>query len=362
MANAPPVVRMFVLARAMAATRRGVSLREFAKQHGWPQTNIYADFKRLEKAGLEITQVATGRYAISEGAVGSWLDGRDSDELLALYVVKHAMGALGATSVGRNLERLWVRLSRRGHQGSLIPEESGTLSVNAAAAPDLAPHAKTIALLERAIVERRCVRIVYRRIENGEVTERDVEPGFLHVDASLGGLYFVGFCRLRQEVRYFAVQRVWAATLLDQRVPRRAELSVSLQKRAFRLWWRENVVRVIVRFSATVAGEIRERTWHPSQRLRELPGGGVELSIEVGDPRELLRWVMGFGADVEVIEPASLAGELQHAHARASGAPASLLRSGVGRSRSALPKVRFPPDGTPLLDHRLHQPRRRRAR
>ena len=59
-------------------------------------------------------------------------------------------------------------------------------------------------------------------------------------------------------------------------------------------------------FSAHVATYIRERVWHPSQRLRERRDGSLEMRLETSGHKELLRWVLSWVPDVEVLAPRSL--------------------------------------------------------
>ena len=60
--------------------------------------------------------------------------------------------------------------------------------------------------------------------------------------------------------------------------------------------------------------------WHPTQRFRKLPGGGVEMTMEARGTVEVVSWVLGFGGTAEVLEPAGLraevAGELARGAAR----------------------------------------------
>jgi predicted DNA-binding transcriptional regulator YafY len=63
---------------------------------------------------------------------------------------------------------------------------------------------------------------------------------------------------------------------------------------------------VVIRFSAQQAPYIKERTWHPSQNLENLPGGRLVLRMRVADVDEVKRWLVGFGAEAEVVEPKEL--------------------------------------------------------
>jgi hypothetical protein len=40
--------------------------------------------------------------------------------------------------------------------------------------------------------------------------------------------------------------------------------------------------------------------------MRDLRDGGLELTLDVADTIEVRRWLLGFGGDVEVLEPLAL--------------------------------------------------------
>jgi predicted DNA-binding transcriptional regulator YafY len=63
---------------------------------------------------------------------------------------------------------------------------------------------------------------------------------------------------------------------------------------------------VKLRLSAEGAHHIIERRWHDTQRETNLPGGAVEVTFALSDLNDITRWILGFGSDVEVIEPAEL--------------------------------------------------------
>ena len=44
--------------------------------------------------------------------------------------------------------------------------------------------------------------------------------------------------------------------------------------------------RVRILFDASAAFYIRERRWHPTQEMKDLPNGGMELSLRLADLEE----------------------------------------------------------------------------
>ena len=63
----------------------------------------------------------------------------------------------------------------------------------------------------------------------------------------------------------------------------------------------------MLHFNELVGDYIREKKWHESQALRELEDGGVELRLKLSSLAEIERWVLGWGGNVRVLQPAELA-------------------------------------------------------
>ncbi len=75
---------------------------------------------------------------------------------------------------------------------------------------------------------------------------------------------------------------------------------------------------VVAEFSPDAAPYIRERKWHPSQRLEHLPDGTVRLHLYVTLSPELKEWLLGFGAEVVVRSPDTLVERIRDAHLAAA--------------------------------------------
>jgi predicted DNA-binding transcriptional regulator YafY len=71
-------------------------------------------------------------------------------------------------------------------------------------------------------------------------------------------------------------------------------------------------------FTPEVALFVRERQWHPSQRIDVLDDGGVRLTMRVSVGPELREWLLGFGAQARVEAPASLVEFVRNAHRAAA--------------------------------------------
>jgi predicted DNA-binding transcriptional regulator YafY len=61
-------------------------------------------------------------------------------------------------------------------------------------------------------------------------------------------------------------------------------------------------------FAKPTAAWMKDRIWHPSQRLTMLKNGRVRMFLQVADTRELVGWILSFGSGVRVVKPESLRG------------------------------------------------------
>jgi proteasome accessory factor B len=116
--------------------------------------------------------------------------------------------------------------------------------------------------------------------------------------------FLVGRSSLHRRVEVIGLSWVSRAEATDDRasVPPRFRLErflahawgVERGARRYRVW---------LRFSPRVAPLVRDQVWHPTQREMTLPDGRLDVHFVVDGLDEILRWVLGFGEDVEVLAP-----------------------------------------------------------
>lgn len=157
--------------------------------------------------------------------------------------------------------------------------------------------------LRRAVRERRVIWMLYYTASRDETGEREVEPHFLR--NVRGDWMLVAWDRGRQDAREFMLSRIQEYTVRDGRFHPRPELSPDRYTRDVFLTEHGSgePYGVALRFDAYQARWIRERTWHPSQQVEERPDGGLVLRLTVSGQGDLLRWILGYGSHVEVLEP-----------------------------------------------------------
>jgi len=186
----------------------------------------------------------------------------------------------------------------------LILESSENMLFDARPVIDYRLHRDTFDRLERARVGEQTVEIVYKSFGGTNAKRRRVDPYALLYRESRW--YLIAFCHLRSQVKIFRIDRIsdLAVTGETYQVP----VGFSVESYLGNAWriMRGPSARVRIRFKGKAADLVNESKYHPTQELTPDGNDHVIMSADVGDPMEMLPWIMGFGADAEVLEPLEL--------------------------------------------------------
>jgi predicted DNA-binding transcriptional regulator YafY len=90
------------------------------------------------------------------------------------------------------------------------------------------------------------------------------------------------------------------------------------------------VVRIRMRLDERWRVHCRTHRWHPSQRIDDVPGG-VVVTMSARPCPELKAWILGFGSEAVVLEPAELADEIGSTVAQAASKYAAMGLARKGR-------------------------------
>ena len=167
--------------------------------------------------------------------------------------------------------------------------------------------------LTLAWAEKRQVQLWYRGAERKQVKEYTFCPYFVEVSAVGQAVYAIGIIQPQNQTRTFKIERVERIELLKERYTIPADFDPNaMLAQAWGIWFTdEEPLEIKLRFSARVAARVRETRWHPSEQVSELEDGSLLWCASIAEPREMLPWVRGWGADVEVLEPQELRNKIK---------------------------------------------------
>jgi proteasome accessory factor B len=109
-------------------------------------------------------------------------------------------------------------------------------------------------------------------------------------------------------VRTFNLGRIASLELLDERfqVPRGFTIERYLGNAWHLIPEPGRDEEVVIRFRKMVARNVAEVAWHKTQRLVRRDDGTLDFHITVSGLNEISWWILGYGDQAEVLEPARL--------------------------------------------------------
>jgi predicted DNA-binding transcriptional regulator YafY len=305
--------RQWRLIQRLANSRAGVSLDALADELECVRRTVYRDLDALMLAGFPLTSERREGRVYYRFLDGFRLGGAPftPDEILALAFGEDLLRTLEGTVFHDSVRSALAKI-RSGLSPQLC-EYLERLQESFRVLPG--PHKSysrfrdTIRVLNEAVLAHRTVHMRYRTGRTGALSGRDFDP--YRVWYRSGALYAIGHDHRSGEVRTFAVDRIRRieATERSFEVPDSFDFDATVGT-SFGVIT-EPATKVRVRFDPAWATYVSERTWHSSQKLDRLPGGGLELSMEVGGTSEVRTWVLSFGAGAEVLEPQNLRDEVE---------------------------------------------------
>jgi predicted DNA-binding transcriptional regulator YafY len=260
---------------------------------------IYRDIQALCEAGVPVVAVPGQGYALMEGyflpplsltpdeatvlLLGAGVMEKSFDaeySSVAMGAARKIAGALPQVQrekVQQLQQRIWFTVPGAGSQAEI----------------------ERLQELRHAISQQQTVSFDYQTRDGREVHTREVDPyGLVHHNSTW---YLEAFCHLRQTVRTFRLSRMTQV----QRMPKTFTLSGSNWRARHEQMFQSRDVAVRLLFKQQAVRWVKEDRFFYIVN-REETKEGLLVTLAVRQIQEILRWVMGWGHHVQVLEPESL--------------------------------------------------------
>ena len=170
--------------------------------------------------------------------------------------------------------------------------------------PEVAAH---LTKIEAAISRRKTIRFTYYSIGRDERDEREVDPYSLLYSA--GNWYMVGFSHERGAMRNFRLSRIEGRitfkTRSDHDFPSPQDFDLS-RYRDRAPWQLESTTgTATIALTPTIAWWVEQMFGTYGETAIRADGSGI-YTTGYGSRHDLVAWVLGLGAEAEVVEPADL--------------------------------------------------------
>jgi predicted DNA-binding transcriptional regulator YafY len=262
------------------------------------------DFMR-DRLNLPVEYVAARNGYHYTGEVSSFPTMQITEgEIFALVVAEKALQQYRGTSFEKPLLSA-IRKMQQALPDTIslnLADIEQTISFRTRAEPIL--NLEIFDALARAVAQRQQLELCYRK--PGHPAEKRLVDAY-HLANINGEWYLFAYDHARKDLRTFVPARIQSMKATGKTFERTQNFSLEKRLRdSFGVHSGEGEFDVVIRFTPRSADYIREKKWHPSQRLRDLKGGGAELKMTLSSLAEVQRWVLSWGGDATVLRPREL--------------------------------------------------------
>jgi predicted DNA-binding transcriptional regulator YafY len=302
------VIRQWKVLKTIEAGRF-TSTAQLGAEFGVTERTIRRDIEALQEAGFPIyDELVDGKkvWRLVEGYKQKLVQSFTLSELAALHFSRNMLSFLRGAPFSQDLESAFGKIREALPQKSLpfLGRIQDLFSARPDPWKDYSKKQDVINGLIDATLHQRQAQIAYFSFNSRRTKSYLVDP--YRLVYYRGGLYLYARAHEYGEIRTFAVERIQKIEVLDSGFEVPADFSPSEYGRsAFGIFGGQPQA-VELRFAPEIAGYIRERNWHESQRLEDDPDGGVRLTMDVVPGFELQSWIKGFLPHVSVLRPPSL--------------------------------------------------------
>jgi len=284
---------------------------QLAREFECHERTITRNIDTLRYAGFEVEEDYNHErrifYYIDDDSVLSKVFNLNPAEMLALLAAQRSISGFAHTFLADAfdslMERIWQHLpqptkewyaSLKGH----VMFQGSQLSLPA-------KSTKILNLILEAINRKMMLEVHYMDRE-GLLTERNISP--IQLLQTSKRIYIVSYCHLREDIRNFALDRITDADLTGKssNIPSDFNINAYISG-AFMAYATGPPQKVKIKLWGNALELARCNIYHPSQKLVEdkTNGHGI-LTVEVAGLEEVLRMVIGFCHEAEVLEPDEL--------------------------------------------------------
>ncbi len=160
--------------------------------------------------------------------------------------------------------------------------------------------------LVNAHAARRTLDVTYDSFNENQMIHTVLHPYQLLF--SRRSWYVIGYSSLHREIRTFNLSRIHNLQVLSEKFV--YPPTFRLERYLGNAWeiipepGRDK--QVLVRFKPMVARNVAEVVWHKTQETTFLRDGSLEFRVRVSGLREISWWILGYGDQAEVLQPARL--------------------------------------------------------
>ncbi len=314
MSRGDQLIRQWGILNLIEAHHFGITIESLANEIVSTTRTIRRDLDVLVNTGFPIyddTVDGETRWKITSEFKSAPKTPLTITELFSLYFSRDLLKVLQGTPFYDSIESILDKIRKTippktlAHLGKL--EQS--FYAGRKKQKDYGRYKKFLDQLMGATASTHTVAIKYHSMHSDKTAVRKVDPYKIwYFDQTF---FLIGRCHRHDEVRTFVVDRIkeLKITAEEYQIPKDFSFE-DYSKHSFGII-HDKPVEIVVRFDKIMAGYIKERTWHESQKIKENTDGSITVTFNVSGTDEIKFWVLSYGPRAEVLTPKSLRDEIK---------------------------------------------------
>ncbi len=309
------LIRQWSILNLIEAYHYGITIENLAHEVGCTTRTIRRDLEVLELAGFPLyndTIDGETRWMVTSEFRKSLNIPFTITELLSLYFSRDLLRVLKDTPFYDSIESLFSKIRKTISPKTLehLKKLEQSFYAGQKKQREYGSFKEYLDKLMDATANGRTVEMKYHSMHSDKTTVRKIDPYKIwYFDNTF---FLIGKCHRHKEVRMFVVDRIKDLNITNETFQIPSDFSLEdYMKDSFGVI-HDKKVKVVIQFDQEVARYIRERIWHPSQRIKENKDESITISLNVAGTNEVKYWVLSYGPCAEVLEPKTLRDEIKH--------------------------------------------------
>ena len=303
----------------MLSTHRGATVEQIAEKLEINRTNVYKWLKLIEEEfGFPIldekdvmenqTRKRLDKDYYHQRGTKNLPDFKFSpQELIALYFLKGEAKTVHNIDLADNIKSAFTKIGMFAPKGfdKKLAKLQSIFLLDTKMAKSYAGKQEIIDQLTDAMLDNQTCYVSYHSFSDDNDKNFKIDP--LHFFEHQGGLYIFVNATSFGDIRILALERIKKVKEVSGEkfnYPEDFDPEARM-KHAFGLV-SDDPLAVEIWFSANQARYIRERIWAVGQEIIEQDDGSIILKMQTSGSFEIKKWVLGYGAEAEVLGPNEL--------------------------------------------------------
>lgn len=282
----------------------GLKPQQIALECSVSKRTIYRDIETLERE-LDIPLwVNQGKYGVSEGHFLSPI----------VFSTEEAMNIFMAARLMQNVTYQYNPsiVSTFAKLNTIVPAQLREKIQNTLEFIKKQPvNERKLAVfntLTRAWLAQKSVRFEYLERYHKKTFACSVDPYVIEPSVLGHSSYLIGYCHEEKKIRGFKLDTIIGNVIIKSNtytIPFDFDAANYISSE-WDVHFNQELVTVKLRFHKENSERMIETRWHPSQQIEKLNDGTVVLTFKVREISYFRAFILGFGDDMEVLEPESL--------------------------------------------------------